>query len=142
MRRLSDQQLAQVEQALLEGVGANGFVGELWTLERVATVIECLTGVRHHPAWCGRCCATGWTGACSGPGAGRPSATRMPSTAGSTSAGDQANCECVGLWFGRIAVRLRRRHRGMTPKQTGTEVAFGRAVCRGAGVDLGHRLLA
>jgi len=29
----------------------------------------------------------------------------------------------------------------MTPKQTGTEVAFGRAVCRGAGVDLAHRLL-
>jgi hypothetical protein len=30
----------------------------------------------------------------------------------------------------------------MTPKQTGTEVAFGRAVCRGVGVDLAHRLLA
>jgi hypothetical protein len=31
----------------------------------------------------------------------------------------------------------------MTHKQTGTKgVAFGRAVCRGAGVDLAHRLLA
>jgi transposase len=30
--RLSDQQLAEVEQALLEGPTANGFVGELWTL--------------------------------------------------------------------------------------------------------------
>jgi len=49
--RLSDQQLAQVEQALLEGAGANGFTGELWTLERIAIVIERLTGVRHHPAW-------------------------------------------------------------------------------------------
>jgi transposase len=32
--RLSDQQLARVEQALLEGATANGFTGELWTLER------------------------------------------------------------------------------------------------------------
>jgi transposase len=29
--RLSDSQLHQVEQALLEGAGANGFAGELWT---------------------------------------------------------------------------------------------------------------
>jgi transposase len=36
---------------LLEGAGANGFIGELWTLDRVALVIERLTGVRHHPAW-------------------------------------------------------------------------------------------
>jgi transposase len=49
--RLSDAQLAQLEQALLEGAAANGFVGELWTLERIALVIERLTGVRHHPAW-------------------------------------------------------------------------------------------
>jgi transposase len=40
-----------VEQALLEGAKANGFIGELWTLERIAPVIERLTGVRHHPAW-------------------------------------------------------------------------------------------
>ena len=49
--RLSDSQLHQVEQALLKGASANGFVGELWTLDRIATVIERLTGVRHHPAW-------------------------------------------------------------------------------------------
>jgi transposase len=49
--RLSDSQLHQVEQALLQGASANGFVGELWTLDRIATVIERLTGVRHHPAW-------------------------------------------------------------------------------------------
>ena len=48
--RLSDAQLAKVERALLEGATANGFVGELWTLERIALVIERLTGVRHHPA--------------------------------------------------------------------------------------------
>jgi transposase len=48
--RLSDQQLATVEQALVEGATANGFTGELWTLDRIALVIERLTGVRHHPA--------------------------------------------------------------------------------------------
>ena len=48
--RLSDAQLATVEQALLEGATANGFVGELWTLERIGLVIEGLTEVQHHPA--------------------------------------------------------------------------------------------
>jgi transposase len=38
--KLSDAQLAQVEQALLEGATANGFIGELWTLNRIAIVIE------------------------------------------------------------------------------------------------------
>jgi transposase len=47
--RLSDAQLARVEQALLEGATANGFTGGLWTLDRIAMVIERLTGVRHHP---------------------------------------------------------------------------------------------
>jgi transposase len=28
----------------------HGFVGELWTLDRIAIVIQRLTGVRHHPA--------------------------------------------------------------------------------------------
>jgi transposase len=48
--RLSDEELARVEQALLQGATAHGFEGELWTLERVAEVIQRLTGVRHHPA--------------------------------------------------------------------------------------------
>jgi transposase len=48
--RLSDAQLATVERALLDGAVANGFVGQLWTVERIALVIERLTGVRHHPA--------------------------------------------------------------------------------------------
>jgi transposase len=30
---------------------ANGFTEELWTLERIAVVMERLTGVRYHPAW-------------------------------------------------------------------------------------------
>jgi transposase len=49
--RLSDAQLACVEQALLQGATANGFTWEPWTLERIALVIERLTGVRYHPAW-------------------------------------------------------------------------------------------
>jgi transposase len=48
--RLSDTELAMVEQALLEGATANGFTEELWTLDRIAVVIQRLTGVRHHPA--------------------------------------------------------------------------------------------
>jgi transposase len=49
--RLSDGQLARVEQALLDGATAHGFVGELWTLDRLATVIQHLTGIQHHLAW-------------------------------------------------------------------------------------------
>jgi len=61
--RLSDQQLAEVEQVLLKVATANGFVGELWTLERIAVVIERLTGVRHHPAhvWALLRHRLGWT---------------------------------------------------------------------------------
>ena len=51
--RLSDAQLATVEQALLDGAPANGFAGELWTLERIMAMIERLTGVCYHPAWVG-----------------------------------------------------------------------------------------
>jgi transposase len=45
--KLSDEQLAQVEQALLKGPRANGFSTEMWTLTRVADVIETVTGVRY-----------------------------------------------------------------------------------------------
>ena len=48
--RLSDEELARVEQALLQGATSHGFQGELWTLERIAEVIWRLCGVRHHPA--------------------------------------------------------------------------------------------
>ena len=47
--KLSDAQLARVEEALLAGAMANGFDTDLWTLERVTAVITQLTGVRHHP---------------------------------------------------------------------------------------------
>jgi transposase len=45
--RLSDQQLTKVEKALARGPQANGFATELWTLARVATVIESVTGVEY-----------------------------------------------------------------------------------------------
>ena len=45
--KLSDAQLVEVEQALLKGPRSNGFPTELWTLARVATVIEQLTGVAY-----------------------------------------------------------------------------------------------
>jgi transposase len=46
--RLSDQQLHAIDQALRQGARAHGFDTDHWTLDRVATVIEQTTGVRHH----------------------------------------------------------------------------------------------
>jgi len=46
--RLSDQQLHAIDQALREGARAHGFPTDHWTLDRVATVIERLTGVGYH----------------------------------------------------------------------------------------------
>ena len=47
--KLNRQQLQQVEQALRQGARAHGFATNLWTLPRVAIVIERLTGVHYHP---------------------------------------------------------------------------------------------
>jgi transposase len=47
--RLSDAQLAAVDQALRQGARAHGFDSDHWTLARVTTVIERLTGVAYHP---------------------------------------------------------------------------------------------
>jgi transposase len=44
--RLSDEQLADVVTALKEGPRANGFGTDLWTLARVADLIERVTGIR------------------------------------------------------------------------------------------------
>jgi transposase len=46
--RLSDQQLAAIDQALRQGARAHGFDSDHWTLARVATVIKRLTGVAYH----------------------------------------------------------------------------------------------
>jgi transposase len=46
-RRLTDEQLAGVEAALLAGPRPDGFPAEMWTLARVADLIEQVTGVRY-----------------------------------------------------------------------------------------------
>jgi transposase len=47
MPRLSDDQVAQVADALKKGPKDNGFATDLWTLARVADVIKNVTGVRY-----------------------------------------------------------------------------------------------
>lgn len=47
--RLSDKQVAQVEKALLRGPRAQGYPTDMWTLARVAEVIDKVTGVRYAP---------------------------------------------------------------------------------------------
>lgn len=47
--KLSAEQKAELEQELLKGPLEAGFSTELWTLERVAQVIERKFGVRYHP---------------------------------------------------------------------------------------------
>jgi transposase len=46
---LDASDMAKVLKALRAGPGANGFSSELWTLPRVADVIEAVTGVTYHP---------------------------------------------------------------------------------------------
>jgi transposase len=48
--KVTADQLAQVELALARGAEANGYPNDLWTLQRVAEVIERATGVAYHPA--------------------------------------------------------------------------------------------
>jgi transposase len=47
--RLAPAELDAVDQALRKGAQAFGYETDLWTLARVATVIERLTGVAYHP---------------------------------------------------------------------------------------------
>jgi transposase len=43
--KVPDSALEGIEQALLEGAQAHGFATEVWTLDRIAVVIQGLTGV-------------------------------------------------------------------------------------------------
>ena len=59
---LSGAQLRAVEKALLKGAVAFGYPNELWTLRRVAEVIEIKTGVRYHEGHVWRVLrGLGWT---------------------------------------------------------------------------------
>ena len=46
--RLQRDQRARVRKALLEGARAQGWATDLWTLPRVAKMIESVTGVHYH----------------------------------------------------------------------------------------------
>jgi transposase len=47
--KLTTGQKEKLEKALKEGAQSHGFLNDLWTLPRVAELIERLTGVRYHP---------------------------------------------------------------------------------------------
>lgn len=47
--QLTPEQLAQIERALEQGPEANGYASDVWTLVRVAQVIERVAGVAYHP---------------------------------------------------------------------------------------------
>jgi transposase len=47
--KLSREQLVEVQNALARGAEASGYTGDVWTLPRVAEVIQRLTGVSYHP---------------------------------------------------------------------------------------------
>jgi len=47
--KLTDAQFADVRNALLNGAEANGYSTDVWTVPRVAEVIEHVTGVSYHP---------------------------------------------------------------------------------------------
>lgn len=46
--KLSTMQRERIDLALREGARAHGFATDLWTLPRIAVVIERVTGVRYH----------------------------------------------------------------------------------------------
>jgi transposase len=47
--KLTGEQTRRITKALLAGPSAQGYKTDLWTLPRVAALIEDLTGVRYHP---------------------------------------------------------------------------------------------
>jgi len=60
--KLSAAQRATIPALLAKGAQAYGFIGDVWTTKRVATVIGREVGVRHHPAHISRVLrAIGWT---------------------------------------------------------------------------------
>ena len=60
--RLTAEQRAQIPDLLTRGAEAHGFIGDLWTTGRVATVIRRGFGVSYHPAHVSRLLRRiGWT---------------------------------------------------------------------------------
>src|SRR5260370_30968309 len=84
--RLTPAQLRRVERALLQGARAQGYSTELWTLRRVAEVIERTTGVPYHQGHVWRLLRVSDRAGRSRL-AGPPSPTRGPPTLGSKNVG-------------------------------------------------------
>ena len=60
--RLGPADLGKLDQALRAGPAAHGFATDVWTLPRVARVLERVTGVSHHPGHVWRVLrALGWS---------------------------------------------------------------------------------
>lgn len=45
---VSDEQWQEIQDALIKGPAAHGYDTEFWTLERIADLIEKMTGVKYH----------------------------------------------------------------------------------------------
>ena len=83
---MTDADLAKVERALQKGPKANGYPTDLWTLARVAEVIEKTTGVTYHPGHVWKVLRRmGWSR--QRPARRPQSETTKPSSDGSTTAG-------------------------------------------------------
>ena len=52
-RRLTAQQDQTIVVALKEGASAHGYSSDLWTLPRVAKLVEEIAGVKYHPGYMG-----------------------------------------------------------------------------------------
>lgn len=60
--KLTARHKAQLRRALKKGAQAHGFLNELWTLPRIAAVLETTCGVRLHPGHVWRVLgALGWS---------------------------------------------------------------------------------
>jgi transposase len=60
--RLTPAQLAEIDGALRRGPRAFGFARERWTLWRIASIIERISGIAYHPSSVWRLMRTiGWT---------------------------------------------------------------------------------
>jgi len=96
-RRLSTDQVQQIRAKLLQGAKAQGYASDLWTLPRVATLIEALTMVHYHPGHVWRVLRQmGWT-------LQRPSFRAK-----------ERDEEAIGHWKGRTWVEVKK-----TPKSGG-----------------------
>jgi putative transposase len=49
-RRLTDEDYRRLEELLLQGATAHGWLNDLWTGSRVSQIIEKHFGVKYHPA--------------------------------------------------------------------------------------------